>query len=147
MTSEHPRQAVIDYLNHRGERASRSIVPLSIQYDVSSYHPKHWVLVAYDLDKKEERCFSMAGIRSFSHGRIVREGAKRPAKTVPAKHTCVDDRSVPCSACPKHTCDEGRGSMGCMACGYGIPYDWSQHPGKLLADKVLKRRKKAEKKA
>lgn len=48
---------------------------------------------------------------------------------------------------PKHACGEGRGSMGCVAYGRGIPYDWSQHPGKLLANKVLKRRKKTEKKA
>lgn len=42
------------------------------------------------------------------------------------------------SSKPKHTCNAIDGSLGCLACSAGVPYDWSRDPGRLLADRVAK---------
>lgn len=55
----------IDYTNHRGERSVRQIQPLMLQFGMSMYHPKEWVIVAYDLDKCEIRHFALKSIHNW----------------------------------------------------------------------------------
>jgi predicted DNA-binding transcriptional regulator YafY len=63
------RQIVLDYVNHKGERRDRRIVPYAVFFDISSYHPKEWVLNAWDLDKSEMRSFALSGIRGVHDAR------------------------------------------------------------------------------
>jgi hypothetical protein len=55
----------IDYTNHRGIRGIRRIRPISLQLGVSTYHPNEWVVVAFDEDKQEERCFALRCIHGW----------------------------------------------------------------------------------
>ena len=59
----------IDYTNWRGERAVRRVRPISIRYVSTRYHPDcQWILRAVDLDKDEQRDFSMKDIHSWKEG-------------------------------------------------------------------------------
>jgi hypothetical protein len=57
---------VIDYTNHKGQRALRKIVPRRIYYGESPWHPGgQYLLNALDVDKRAERTFAMASIHSW----------------------------------------------------------------------------------
>lgn len=57
---------IIDYVNHRGERALRRIVPVRLHYGVTAYHAEPgWLLDAYDLDRNAARTFSMRDIHAW----------------------------------------------------------------------------------
>jgi predicted DNA-binding transcriptional regulator YafY len=57
---------VIDYTNHRGERAWRSIKPVALRFGSTRWHREpQWLLEAYDLDKQTSREFALTGIHSF----------------------------------------------------------------------------------
>jgi hypothetical protein len=64
-----PAQGAVDtpalvaaYTNWRGETELRRIVPLSVRYGSSEWHPKpQWLLRAKDVDKGEEREFAFGG--------------------------------------------------------------------------------------
>jgi predicted DNA-binding transcriptional regulator YafY len=63
-----PKKAVlIDYTNHRGERAMRRIHPLSLSFENNEWHPEtQWILEAADLDKGGElRGFALKDIHSW----------------------------------------------------------------------------------
>ncbi len=63
------RVVTIRYTNYRGETADRQILPKSIRFAASEWHPKEqWLLDAYDVGKKAERSFAMADIQSWSRG-------------------------------------------------------------------------------
>lgn len=56
----------IDYVNWRGERALRRIVPLELWFGSSEYHPdEQWLLKAWDEDKNAERDFALSGIKGW----------------------------------------------------------------------------------
>lgn len=63
-----PRQhVIIDYTNWRGERGLRRIIPLSIQFENSEWHPDtQWILYAVDIDRGASREFAMASIHSWT---------------------------------------------------------------------------------
>lgn len=58
---------VIDYTNHRGERAERTIVPRVVWFGMTRWHPDipQWLLDAIDVDKQEDRTFAMKDIHSW----------------------------------------------------------------------------------
>lgn len=57
---------IIDYTNHRGERAKREIIPLELKWEVSEWHLEpQWVIRALDLEKAAERHFAMKSIHSW----------------------------------------------------------------------------------
>lgn len=57
----------IDYTNHRGERATRQIIPRHMWWGNSKYHPEaQWLLDAFDVEKQAERTFAMKDIHSWS---------------------------------------------------------------------------------
>lgn len=61
-------EVVLDYTNHRGERAERHVRPVAIIFRASGtqYHPEPgWYLMAHDHDRREPREFAMASIHSW----------------------------------------------------------------------------------
>lgn len=60
----HP--VLIDYTNHRGERAERQIIPIRIFFSYTDWHPEEqWLLAAWDVDKKADRLFALKNIHSW----------------------------------------------------------------------------------
>lgn len=56
----------IDYVNHKGDRAMRRIVPSRAWYGSDEWHPEtQWRLDAFDVDKGEWRSFALAGIMAM----------------------------------------------------------------------------------
>ena len=59
----------IDYVNYRGERGRREIIPHRIEWSSSQWHPEpQWLLVAFDCQKNEMRSFAMKDIASWAPG-------------------------------------------------------------------------------
>lgn len=59
------------YRNWRGETALRIVVPKGLVFGSTSYHPKEqWFLVAFDVEKQQERQFALADILTMEDGRI-----------------------------------------------------------------------------
>lgn len=68
------RKLKLTYTNWRGETAERTIVPLSVWYGSTEWHPEpQWLLKAYDMEKGAQRDFALA---DFGHR------APSPAATV-----------------------------------------------------------------
>ncbi len=62
------RVVYIDYTNWRGERGLRKIVPQRIEHKSSQWHPTpQFVLVAWDVDRQQERDFAFSGIHGWQH--------------------------------------------------------------------------------
>lgn len=58
--------ASVEYVNHRGERATRQIVPLYLWYGATPWHPEpQWLLRVLDCEKGQERDFAMVGIKAW----------------------------------------------------------------------------------
>jgi predicted DNA-binding transcriptional regulator YafY len=56
----------IDYTNHRGERRLRLVLPITIWFGKSAYHPyASWILTAKCLEKNETRHFFMGNIHEW----------------------------------------------------------------------------------
>lgn len=54
---------VFFYRNHRGEESLRRVVPISIRFGASQWHPQdQWLMKAFDLEKREDREFAMKDI-------------------------------------------------------------------------------------
>lgn len=66
-TNTNTKQAIkIKYKNWKGNERIRHIIPEKIYYGKTEWHPTEgWLLVAYDLDKKAERHFSMKDISGW----------------------------------------------------------------------------------
>lgn len=63
-----------NYTNHRGERATRRVLPFEISRHNSAYHgPMAWLLVAHDLDRGARREFALDDITSFGPFNEARE--------------------------------------------------------------------------
>lgn len=59
----------IDYVNHRGERALRKIVPEKIWWGTTEWHPKsQWLMRAYDVGKEAWRDFALKDINFRTEG-------------------------------------------------------------------------------
>lgn len=57
----------IDYTNWQGVRSTRRILPLSVVFGATEWHPEpQWLLHALDLDKQAERDFAMRDIHGWS---------------------------------------------------------------------------------
>lgn len=49
-----------NYKNYRGEISLRTAEPKRLFFGTSQWHPEHqWLLLAYDIDKEEERTFAL----------------------------------------------------------------------------------------
>lgn len=57
---------VILYTNYRGETAVRCIIPRTIRFASSEWHPEEqWLIDAYDIDKGAERSFALKDIHEW----------------------------------------------------------------------------------
>ncbi len=64
--TKHKLIAEIDYTNHKGRRAVRTITPLELTFGGTEFHPEpQWLLRAFDHEKNAERTFSMAGVHEW----------------------------------------------------------------------------------
>jgi hypothetical protein len=71
--------AIVGYTNWRGEYAVRKIVPLSVWYGSTEWHPEpQWLITALDLEKHSARDFALTGFAALSVGR---EGAAQGQST------------------------------------------------------------------
>jgi predicted DNA-binding transcriptional regulator YafY len=53
----------IVYTNYRGETASRTILPMRLEYASTEWHPDpQWLMIAYDFDRNAERSFALGDI-------------------------------------------------------------------------------------
>jgi predicted DNA-binding transcriptional regulator YafY len=65
---EYPKaqKVTINYTNWEGKTADRNIFPLKIWFGTTNWHlEEQWLLKAFDLDKGEERDFSLKDIHSW----------------------------------------------------------------------------------
>lgn len=60
-------EIIIDYTNHRGERALRRISPLGgMQFTKTEWHPEYqWFLYARDIERDKLRLFAMKDIHKW----------------------------------------------------------------------------------
>lgn len=57
---------IIDYTNHRGERALRGVHPYDISFNSTEWHPMpQWVLRAHDYNKSAVRDFALLSVHSW----------------------------------------------------------------------------------
>ncbi|MBO9428793.1 hypothetical protein [Sulfitobacter sp. R18_1] len=48
------------YKNWRGETSVRTIIPISVRYGNTEWHPEMgWLMLAFDVDKQAEREFAL----------------------------------------------------------------------------------------
>jgi len=61
------KQAVkILYKNYKGEITYRTIIPKSIKFMATEWHPEEqWILTAFDLDKNADRGFAIIDIKEW----------------------------------------------------------------------------------
>lgn len=60
-SSDLPPAVQMTYKNWRGEVAIRKIIPISIRYGKTEWHPEMgWLLLAFDVDKQAEREFALS---------------------------------------------------------------------------------------
>lgn len=58
---------VIGYINYRGKASCRRILPRTIRFAASEWHPEpQWLLDAYDLDKQAERSFALNNVMAWN---------------------------------------------------------------------------------
>lgn len=51
------------YRNYKGEEGYRRVLPISIRYGTSQWHPeKQWLMLADDLENNKQREFAMRDI-------------------------------------------------------------------------------------
>lgn len=63
-----PREVLIDYTNHRGERAVRRIEPIDIAFHSTDWHPEpQWLIEAIDLERPGQpaRWFALSCVHSW----------------------------------------------------------------------------------
>lgn len=57
---------VFEYKNWKGEVGIRKVVPIEIFFGNTDFHESNqWLMVAFDIEKKEERTFAMKDIIKF----------------------------------------------------------------------------------
>ncbi len=65
--SDVPQVVAIIYMNHRGETATRHILPQKIWFGSTQWHPEpQWLLEAFDVGKQAMRSFAMRDISHWS---------------------------------------------------------------------------------
>ena len=55
------------YRNYKGEVSYRTIIPKSIDFIATKWHPEEqWILTAFDIDKNADRGFAIADIKEWT---------------------------------------------------------------------------------
>jgi hypothetical protein len=59
---------IIRYTNYRGETADRRILPKSIRFGSTQWHPEEqWLLDAFDVDRGADRCFALKDVLHWTN--------------------------------------------------------------------------------
>lgn len=83
MTKKSDEVVEIDYVNWRGERAWRRILPIAIVFASSRWHPeKQWLMHARDLEKDVQRVFALRDVRNWDRRLERDEGAEDALRRV-----------------------------------------------------------------
>ena len=46
------QQIQFEYINYKGIKSTRNVIPVSLYFGSTEFHPENqWLMVAYDLDK------------------------------------------------------------------------------------------------
>lgn len=54
------------YTNYRGETGRRKVIPSSLRYGSTEYHPEpQWLMDAFDIEKQAERTFALLDIQEW----------------------------------------------------------------------------------
>ncbi len=78
MSDSEAEPLVFDYLNWRGEAATRHALPMRTFYAATEHHPQpQWLLEAYDVDRGAVRQFAMKDMRPV--GQHLRDVAQKAA--------------------------------------------------------------------
>lgn len=57
---------IIDYTNHRGERAERVVIPIDLFFGRTAYHETaQWLMHAWDVARQLNRTFAMKDVHSW----------------------------------------------------------------------------------
>ena len=57
------QQTQFEYINYKGIKSTRNVIPMSLYFGATEFHPENqWLIVAYDLDKQCERTFALNDI-------------------------------------------------------------------------------------
>lgn len=57
------QQTQFEYINYKGIKSTRNVIPMSLYFGATEFHPENqWLMVAYDLDKQGERTFALNDI-------------------------------------------------------------------------------------
>lgn len=64
----HPQPARFEYINYKGERSTRHVLPLTLWYGTTEHHPtESWFVRAWDFDRSAIRDFAMRDIINWRH--------------------------------------------------------------------------------
>lgn len=70
--SEQNQKIIIEYVNFKGEKSERKILPIEIWFgNTRRYKDDQWFLKALDFEKGDERNFRFRGIEKFSPKQIT----------------------------------------------------------------------------
>ena len=57
------QQTQFEYINYKGIKSTRNVIPMSLYFGSNDFHTENqWLMVAYDLDKQCERTFALNDI-------------------------------------------------------------------------------------
>lgn len=60
------RAVRLDYTNYKQVRSERAVIPLVFFFGSTEHHEEdQWLILAFDVDKQEERTFAMKDIHSW----------------------------------------------------------------------------------
>ncbi|MBR1654200.1 MAG: hypothetical protein IJ690_04540 [Clostridia bacterium] len=61
------QRVIILYSNWKGDTSYRNIVPKSVEFKSTEWHPEEqWILNAFDVDKQADRAFALKDIKEWS---------------------------------------------------------------------------------
>lgn len=57
------QQTQFEYINYKGIKSTRNVIPMSLYFGATEFHPENqWLLVTYDIDKQAQREFALKDI-------------------------------------------------------------------------------------
>ena len=63
---EEKKEVTILYTNWKGETKYRNIIPMSVEFKATQWHPaEQWILNAMDVDKNAQRAFAIKDIKEW----------------------------------------------------------------------------------
>jgi len=78
------------YTNWQGRNSERRVRPISVRYGQSKWHPRDgWLMLALDLDKNEEREFSMRDMVMVERSDPISLNGAAQRQPEPAMWVCL----------------------------------------------------------